>query len=359
MMMKKIILITAFFSLTAMCPEILAQENKTTAEKEDSLEQKREQIILEEKEALKRDVITINDRFNNGDITSEEANQLKEEAADIHALNIENKIAILENSTALSEREALYNNALDTINEPDKEISRVEIKVFDEEDPLVEIYYGQQKKYDKRTHSNLLVAFGFNNAIIEGESMNNSPYKMGKSKFFEMGWTWTTRLLKNSNAVRFRYGFAFQFNGLNPTDNMYFVQDGDLTYLEEFQGSLDKSKLRMDNLVVPIHFEFGPSKKIDKGSYFRYSTRKKFKFGIGSYFGINMRTRQKLKYSEDGSKQKDKITQSYNTSNLIYGLSSYIGVDDFSLYVKYDLNRIFNEPNPKQNNISLGLRFDL
>jgi hypothetical protein len=115
----------------------------------------------------------------------------------------------------------------------------------------------------------------------------------------------------------------------------------------------------MDNLVVPLHFEFGPSKKIDKGSYFRYSTHKKFKFGVGGYFGFNMRTRQKLKYSIDGSKQKDKITQSYNTSNLIYGLSSYMGVDAFSVYVKYDLNRIFNEPNQKQNNISLGLRFDL
>ena len=358
-MMKKTILIAFFFSLIATCPQILAQENESTAEKEASLKQKKEQIILEEKEALKEEVIAINTRFNNGDLTNDEANKLKEEAAEIHALNIENKTAILENSIALSEREALHNKTMDTIIIPEEEISRVEIQVFDDEAPLIDINYGQQKKYDKRTHSNLLVAFGFNNAIIEGQSIDYSPYKMGKSKFFEMGWTWSTRLLNNSNAIRFRYGYAFQFNGLNPTDNMYFVQDGKLTYLEEFPGELTKSKLRMDNLVLPIHFEFGPSKTIDKGSYFRYSTRKKFKFAIGSYFGFNLRTRQKLKYYEDGYKQKSKITKSYNTSNLIYGLSSYIGVDDFSLYVKYDLNRIFNEPNPKENNISLGLRFDI
>jgi len=358
-MMKKTILIAYFISLIAPCPQILAQENETTAEKEDSLKQKKEQIILEEKEALKEDVIAINKRFNNGDLTTDEANKLKEEAAEIHALNIENKTAILENTFALSEREALYNKTVDTIIKPDEEISRVEIQVFDDEAPLVDINYGQQKKYDKRTHSNLLVAFGFNNAIIEGQSINNSPYKMGKSKFFEMGWTWSTRLLNNSNAVRFRYGFAFQFNGLNPTDNQYFVQDGKLTYLDVFHTSLDKSKLRMDNLVFPIHFEFGPSKKIDRGHYIRYSTRKRFKFGVGSYFGFNLRTRQKLKYSIDGSKHKNKFTQSYNTSNLIYGVSSYMGVDDFSFYVKYDLNDIFNEPNRKENNISFGLRFDL
>jgi len=328
-------------------------------EGEDTLEQKKEQIINEEKEALKKEVIAINERFNEGEITSEEAKKLKEEAAEVHALNIENKIAILENSMALAERGGVYKDTVDTPVEEGKNPSRLKIQVFDEEDAMIEITTGQQKKYDKRTRSNLLVAFGFNNAVIEGQSIDKSPYKMGKSKFFEIGWTWSTRLLQNSNSIRFRYGFAFQFNGLNPTDNMYFVQEGELTYLEEFPGNLTKSKLRMDNLVVPIHFEFGPSKKIDKGNYFRYSTRKKFKYGIGTYFGFNLRTRQKLKYTIDGSKRKDKITQSYNTSNLIYGISSYIGVDAFSVYVKYDLNRIFNEPNRKENNISLGLRFDL
>lgn len=357
--MKKILLITFILSQVFWCPQISAQENKTAAEKEGSLKQKKEQIITEEKDALKKEVIAINTRFNNGEITAEEAEILKDKAAEIHALNIENKIAILENSIALSERGAVYQDTVNTYSEEGKEPSRLKIQVFDDEDSMIEITTGQQKKYDKRTRSNLLVAFGFNNAIIEGQSIDKSPYKMGKSKFFEMGWTWSTRVLENSNAIRFRYGFAFQFNGLNPTDNMYFVQDEDLTYLEEFPGSLTKSKLRMDNLVVPIHFEFGPWKKIDKGSYIRYSTRKRFKYGIGGYFGFNLRTRQKLKYSENGSKQKDKITQSYNTSNLIYGLSSYIGVDDFSFYVKYDLNNIFNDPNRKENNISLGLRFDL
>ena len=357
--MKKILFILFICSQVVLCPQILAQENDKITNKENALEQKKEGRILEEKEALKEEVIVINTRFNKDEITSEEATKLKEDAAEIHALNIENRIAIAENEAALSARAIAANKTQDTIIDIHKDISYVEIKVFDDEDPLVDINFGKQKKYDKRTRSNLLVAFGFNNAIIEGQSMNKSPYKMGKSKFFEMGWTWSTRVLEKSNAIRFRYGFAFQFNGLNPTDNMYFVQDGELTYLEEFPGSLTKSKLRMDNLVVPIHFEFGPSKTIDKGNYIRYSTRKKFKFGIGSYFGFNMRTRQKLKYTENGSKRKDKITQSYNTSNLIYGLSSYIGVDDFSLYAKYDLNRIFNEPNRKENNISLGLRFDL
>jgi len=354
--MKKIHFIIFLLLHILYSEQIIAQEDGESYSNNMTLEQKKDGVILEEKEALKEEVIEINKRFNKDEITSEEATELKEKAAEIHALNIENRVAILENEAALSARAQSVN---DTITEPYKDISHIEISVFDEEDPLIDINLGKQKKYDKRTHSNLLVAFGLNNAIIEGQSLDDSPYKIGKSKFFEMGWTFTTRVLQKSNAVRFRYGFAFQFNGLNPTDNMYFIQDGELTYLEEFPGNLTKSKLRMDNLVFPVHFEFGPSKMIDKGDYIRYSTRKKFKFGIGSYFGFNLRTRQKLKYTENGSKKKEKITQSYNTSNLIYGLSSYIGLDDFSFYVKYDLNPIFNEPNRKENNISLGLRFDL
>ncbi len=111
--------------------------------------------------------------------------------------------------------------------------------------------------------------------LLKDSQLTSLPIKWGKANFSKWVGHGPHGYLQNSNAIRFRYGFAFQFNGLNPTDNMYFVQDGDLTYLEEFPGSLDKSKLRMDNLVVPIHFEFGPSKKIDKGSYIRYSTRKK------------------------------------------------------------------------------------
>ncbi len=43
----------------------------------------------------------------------------------------------------------------------------------------------------------------------------------------------------------------------------------------------------------------------------------------------------------------------------MYGLSSYIAFDDVALYVKYDLSPIFNDQAIDQNNISLGLRFDV
>ena len=112
-------------------------------------------------------------------------------------------------------------------------------------------------------------------------------------------------------------------------------------------------------LVFPVHFEFGPSKRIEGDNYFRYSTNDKFKIGLGGYAGFNLQTLQKLKYKEDGRKVKDKIKNGYNTTDFVYGLSGYIAFDEIALYVKYDLSPIFKNQIAEQNNISVGLRFDM
>ena len=112
-------------------------------------------------------------------------------------------------------------------------------------------------------------------------------------------------------------------------------------------------------MVFPIHFEFGPSKKIEEDTYFRYSTKNQFKIGLGGYGGFNIGTRQKLKYDIDGERTKEKQKRGFNTTDLVYGVSGYVALDDIALYVKYDLSPIFKNQLVEQNNISIGLRFDI
>ncbi|NNL15220.1 MAG: hypothetical protein HKO81_01095, partial [Flavobacteriaceae bacterium] len=97
----------------------------------------------------------------------------------------------------------------------------------------------------------------------------------------------------------------------------------------------------------------------ERDTYFRYSTSNKFKIGLGGYGGFNIATLQKLKYKVDDRNAKDKFKDGYKTSNLVYGLSGYLAFDDVALYVKYDLSPIFKDQPVDQNNISLGLRFDM
>ncbi len=325
----------------------------------EELKNARLKVTEQEKEALKIEISEINSRLEAKEITLEESQILKEEAAKKRALNIENRIAIIENEIALLERNPDGNYPVissDTIQ------WKVRVGIDMDDKPLLAINSSKKKEkpvYDRRTYTDFVMAIGLNNALVDGQGLEDTPYKIGGSRFFEIGWAWRTRVFENSNFMRLHYGVSFQFNGLKPNDNRYFEMDGDQTNLEVFPTELDKAKLRMDNLVFPIHFEFGPSKVVQTANTIRYSLDKQFRIGVGAYGGFNMGTRQKLKYEIDGDDVKDKLKRGYNTSNFIYGLSAYTGFGGTLLYLKYDLNPIFKNAVVEQHNISLGLRFDL
>lgn len=348
--MKTIIVSLTLIMFSFAMQEMQAQ-NDSIPNKTERLENLKQKIIDEEKEGLKYDLERIQMRLDNKSITLEEADKLKKEAAEKHALNIENRIAILENKLALDERNKDgYGASIELLG--NGKIVNINVHNDDHDDE-------KDRLYDMRTTSDLVLAAGFNNVISDDNSIDNSDFKIGGSRFFEIGWAWKTRVFQNSNWMRVKYGVSFQFNGLKPTDNRYFVENGDLTQLEEFEYDLDKSKFRTDNLVFPLHFEFGPSKKTEGVNYLRYSTSNQFKIGVGGYAGFNIGERQKLKYKVDGDKKKDKLNGDYNTNDFVYGLSSYVSLGGTALYVKYDLNPLFKDPNIEMRNISFGLRFDI
>ncbi|MGM5468684.1 hypothetical protein ACS386_00260 [Flavobacteriaceae bacterium LMO-SS05] len=322
----------------------------------ESLNDIKEIIQKEEREYLKNEVETINQRLDRGEITTVEAETLKQVAAQKRALNIENRLVIIDNRIELLKRNA------EGYSSEDKDNSGYFGVGFGSDDDGFRGFRirnrNKYRKYDKRSTNDFVFAIGINNTIIDGESIGDSYQTLG-SGFVELGWAWKTRVLENSNAIRFQYGFSFQWNKLSPKHDQYFVQNGNVTTLENFPSDLLESEFRVTNLVFPVHFEFGPSKKIERDTYFRYSTYKRFKIGIGGYAGFNIGTLQKLRFKEDGDRVKQKIRLNYNTSDFVYGLSGYVGIDDVSLYVKYDLNPMFKNQTFDQNNISLGIRFDL
>lgn len=307
----------------------------------ESLKKEKETFIAAEKEQLKKEIIAINERQDSGLISSEEAQREKEQVAKKHALNIKNQSVIIDNKIQLIER---------NINEPRFDLG------------FIELYDNTPKKkikYDKRTTDQMVFGIGFNAAIIEGENLNDSPYKLGGSGYVELGWAWKTRLLKESNLLRLKYGLSFTWNKLKLKDNKYLVNNDGQIGLEDYPLNADKIKFRTTNLIFPLHLEIGASDKIETANYVRYRTRKKFKFGIGGFFGFNIQDLQKIKFETDGDKEKLKLKNRYNTNDLVYGLSSYVSWGDTALFVRYDLNPIFNGQEIDQNNIAVGLRFDM
>lgn len=340
--MKTIVIYLALAVFSFTSQQIQCQETHPKT-KEEILQNKREEIIKSEKGKLRYKIENINRQLGNGVITEEEAEEKKKEAAEFHAKNIENRIAIMENKFELESRNDSHNGYIG----------------LSEDGLTIRVNEERERKYDKRTTSDIVLAAGFNNALTEDQSLNDSDFKIGGSRFFEIGWAWKTRVFDNSNWLRFKYGFSFQFNGLKPTDNRYFVNNDGVVSLEEYEYDLDKSKFRTDYLVAPVHFEFGPSKRHETDRTLRFSTEDKFRIGLGGYAGFSIGERQKLKYEIDGDKKKDKLKGEYNTNDFVYGLSAYMGWGGATLYAKYDLNPLFDAPNPEMHNFSVGLRFDV
>ncbi|BCY27386.1 hypothetical protein [Flavobacterium okayamense] len=328
-----------------------------------------ENITKQEKDQLKKEVEEIEKQLNEGKISKDDADNLKMEAATKRAQNIQDKVSIQEEKLSQLVKDKVdgkvefeknnkggtrivFGGNSDNLGENQTEINLSSMKVYNGKEDYI-------KKVSKRTTSQFVFAFGLNNLLTEGESLNDSDYRVWGSHFYEWGLTYNTRIFKNHNLLHAKYGLSLMYNNLRPTDNRYFVKNGDVTELQTGFTNFDESRFRNVYLTAPVHLEFDfTPKKTDKdgNSYFR--THKSLRLGVGGYAGVKIKSKQILKYEEDDQKIKVKQKGDFNVNDFNYGLSAYIGYGQMSLYAKYDLNPLFKNNAVDQNNISLGLRFD-
>jgi|SRR5690625_859326 len=306
------------FSLLLSVP-IFAQQ--TDLEK---LQAQKQEVKAKQDQLLKEEIENIQHALEKNEISSEEAEKKKRLAAEKHRQQIEEQQKIIDANIELISKSKTPEKTSETKSEKD---SNLKVK----------------------TYGNLIMNFGFSNTIAKGKSIGDD-YKVAGSRFFDIGFEWSTGLTKK-NFFRMNYGVNLQFNGLKPKDDHFFIKENDQIILEDFGKSLKKSKLRMDNLVIPLHFELGPT---DSRGY-----AEKFRIGVGGYAGLNLATVQKLKYKEDAYRVKAKNYFNSQTEDFIYGLSAYIGYDNFALFVKYDLNPVFKDNETEEKIIAAGLRIML
>ena len=305
-----------------------------------------EVITKEEKAALKMEVEAVNSQLIKGSITKEEADKKKIVLAEARAINIESRVAI--------EQEALKNLVQDKVDGKIKEQDSIRGWRIS--------YQGNKHNKDtidgqKRTTSQLVFAAGLNNVVTDG-SVEKSDFRYIGSHFYELGVTYNTRILPEGNLLHAKYGLSLQYNNLRATDNRNFVVSGNQTNLEVTALQQEDSRFKNVNLVFPAHLEFDFTKTQDRDGKTYYKTHDSFRFGVGGFVGVNLKSKQYINYDSDSYKSKVITRGDFNTSNFIYGLSTYIGYKATSLYFKYDLNPLFKDNIVKQNNVSLGVRFD-
>lgn len=322
------------------------------------LEQELEDIKEAEKFELKNRISEIDTQLEKSEITAEKAKALKEDAAKRAAQNIDNKTAIIENQIALAKRDVNYNyqpysGAYLNIGLGQATDSKGSF--------LLGLEYNAENlkpSRDRRTDFDIVAAFGFGGATGGGAKLGDD-YKVWKSTYSEIGFTLRTRLLKESNYWRLAYGLSFQQNQFSLSGNKHVVNNNGYTALEVFPDRIKRNNFTVENLVIPVMIEFGPSKKKEYRDYFRYDTSNSFKVGLGGFVGVNTGAVQRMKYESDGKEYKIKLRQDYNTEKFIYGLKGYVGFGSLSLFANYELNTIFSNSAHKDHALYFGLRVDL
>ncbi|EMY3557745.1 hypothetical protein AAIP53_000290 [Flavobacterium psychrophilum] len=350
--MRNLIIYLAVF-LCSIASSLQAQESFEARAK--AIATNIEKITKEEKEALKKQVEEVNVALGKNSITQQQADEKKMQLATTSANNIESRIAVEESKLSELVKEKVEGNVgnVDTTRVFGRVLS---ISILDKE---------KKKKYknessEKRTTSQIVIATGFNNLVTNGR-IANSDFGYLRSEFLEWGYTHNTRLLESNNLLHLKYGFSFMYNTLTPTNNRSFEVNGDQTNLVTNQFKLRKNDSYFKNvfITIPLHleFDFSKSKTINDKVFFR--SHRGFRLGIGGFVGYNTNAKQFLSYDLDGHRVSVKQKGNWNTNDWNYGLSSYIGYGQISLYAKYDLNPMFKNNPVKQNNISLGIRLDL
>ena len=328
-----------------------------------------------EKEVLKTEIEKIDKDLSDGIITKANAEELKLEKAKVHAAVIETKVTLEqeklnqlvqdkvngkisdEKDTRSGGRTIIMGNNSEEIGERETEINITSLKVYNGQED-------KEERQSKRTTSQLVLATGLNNLVTNG-SVNKSDFRYAGSHFYEWGLTYNTRISDNNNLLHAKYGLSVMYNNLRPTNNRFFETNGNQTTLQTNAVNpafnnirIEDARLRNVYLVLPLHLEFDFSGKTVKEDRTYFKTHQSWRVGFGGYVGGRLKTKQILQYQVDNHDVTNKYKGGFNTSDFIYGLSSYVGYGATSLYVKYDLNPLFKDNVVKQNAISVGVRFD-
>lgn len=342
------------FAACLLVSKLSAQE--TFEGKARAIADKIENITKEEKAALKAEIESVNKELEAGTITKEQADDKKMKLAEVRSKNIETRIGQAQDELKDLVKQKVDGKIKENYN--DKFVFSFSKSKYKNSEKYKRWKDSICNAPEKRTTTQFVFAAGVNNLVTNG-SVANSDFRYWGSHFYEWGVTANTRLFKNDNLLHLKYGFSVMYNNLRPTDNRVFVVNGDQTNLEVYPYALNESRLRNVYLTTPVHLEFDFTKAKTKDGIKTFRTHESVRFGIGGYVGIRVKSKQKIEYDRDGQDIYEKALGSFNVNDFIYGVSTYIGYKATSLYLKYDLNPLFKDNLIKQNNVSLGIRFDL
>lgn len=163
------------------------------------------------------------------------------------------------------------------------------------------------------------------------------------SRYVALQWRKNQRLFSGRQMdVALGTGWEMAWNNYMFDKDIRVVNDGGIADFVRLNQPVNKSKLVVANINVPLMLQFG----------FHESN---FRLGFGVYGGVRVDSYQKI---EGG--RIDKIVRehdSYNLNKFNYGFMAEAGGKGIKVFVKYDMKPLFKDLNDSNANaISFGVR---
>ena len=363
---------------------IVAFEGITAQDFKDKIAQTKrsiDSIVTAEKAQLKERLRVIEYRLDRKEITEIESRDLKREASKeaAEAIRIKTREQSEKLSALLRQRiaEKHLSDSIAYKKEIQKAIDSVDIENRPPKNEKTEVYvhknyvhighsgiyignepYREEDYYEsdyKRTQGGGYFALAFHN-LNSSEHFSNNHFRLWGSKSVEIGYTRNTRLLKNNNLLHLNYGLSWMMDKLKMKEDEHFVKNGNITEIVPYPKETIKSKFKTMYLILPINLEFDFTEPVQYKGKTYYPTHQAFRVGVGTYVGALLTTKQKVKYTENGSTHKDMNRKYYNVNEWTYGVSAHIGYDDFAFYVRYSLVPLFTNNPINEYPFSVGIR---
>ena len=173
--------------------------------------------------------------------------------------------------------------------------------------------------------------FGLNNYVDKDLSFNRSAV----NEFMDLNTARSWNI--NLNFAQYSVGFGtdrigivtgmgiewsnYHFSDTNSIQKL----DGEITW-KPIPDNTTKNRLQSTYLTVPLLIE---------AQFFGKDRNDRFYLGAGIIGGLKLFSNTKIKYVENGVKEKEKVKNDYYLSTLRYGLTARAGYKAIKLYVNY------------------------
>lgn len=197
-----------------------------------------------------------------------------------------------------------------------------------------------EKKGSPDLPGDLIVNLGINTLTNRPENMRVSAFG---SKSFGIYYT---------NRIQLSPSFSF-YPGIGITSEKYEFEE-DVTLIRNADnetvvsditdlGEIDKNRIAVNYLEVPLEFRYYPWKTNDGSGFF---------IGVGGSLGVRVESHMKLKYSDGDVNFKNKFSNDFNLSSVRYGLIGRVGTRGISGFYRIYFSELFDagqSPDPELN----------